>query len=379
MASRIHGLCALSLMLCAPRLASAGDTLAKEEPAQEKVEPAAAEEGAAPAAESDNPYAEALGEDTEQLSDEERLARARELFSEGRQLSGESLYEQACPKFEQSLALERRASIEFNLAECYERLGRLASAYRLYSRVGEQMHQQGDDERAQIARRRAELLRGRMCGVTVEPKKVVSNMQIKLGARTLAPNLWGTVAPIDAGTYSVQVTAPGKKTWSSEVEIEACPNLVTVAVPELQDEAATAPVRKVSPAPTRQDVTAEEEAWELPVLPLAVAGAGLAGIAVGTVFAANYHSKNDDARAICPQGFNCTPAQVDQHAQLVDDAKTARTWAYVGFGVGGAALIGAAVLYFTGDYGARPSTGWNVTPMAGLERDGWGAAVQRTF
>lgn len=378
MSSRIQGLCALSLALCVPRQASAADTPENEKSTQQEAEPAANAEGESPVAESDNPYAEALGEDVEQLTDEERLERARDLFNEGRQLSAESLYEQACPKFEQSLALERRASIEFNLAECYERLGRLASAYKLYSRVGEQMHQQGDDERARIARRRAELLRGRLCGVTVEPKQVVSNMQIELGKRTLAPNLWGTVAPIDAGTYSLQVTAPGKKPWSREVEIEACPNLITVVVPVLQDDGPAAPVRKASATPAKQDVAAED-AWQFPVLPLAVAGAGLAGIAVGTVFAANYHSKNDDARAICPQGFNCTPAQVDQHAQLVDDAKTARTWAYVGFGVGGAALIGAAVIYLTGDYGARPHTGWNVTPMAGLDHDGWGAALQRSF
>jgi hypothetical protein len=124
-----------------------------------------------------------------------------------------------------------------------------------------------------------------------------------------------------------------------------------------------------------------EESGRFPVIPAIVAGAGAGALAFGTVFAAKYGSKNDDAKAVCPQGIGCSRAQIELHEDLVDDAKTARAWAMVGFGVGGAALVTATVLYFTGDYGAHgPSYGrWSVAPLTAGGADTWGAAVSTGF
>jgi hypothetical protein len=313
--------------------------------------------------------------------------RAKELFSEGRRLSNEALYEQACPLFEQSLALESRPSTQFNLAECWEKLGKLASAQALYLKVAQAMHGAGDTSRENVARRRAELLTPRLCGLSIELQKPTRDLVISFAGKPFEPQRWGQVEPVDPATYTVQATAPGKKPWSTEVEVEACPTLVSVSVPALEDAptkavAAAPPHKPATPAP-RQSIPQTyqgEEPSRFPLLPVVIAGAGAGALVFGTVFAAKYGSKNDDAKAVCPQGIGCSRAQVDTHAMLVDEAKAARTWAYLGFGVGGAALITATVLYFTGDYGAHgPSYGkWNVTPLAGAA-DTWGAELSTAF
>lgn len=338
-----------------------------------------------------NPYDDAkkAGAASEpKVSSENQLARAKELFSEGRRLSSEALYEQACPLFEQSLALESRPSTQFNLAECWEKLGKLASAQLLYATVAQAMHETGDTARETVARRRAELLTARLCGLSIEPqKKPAAGLKIFLADEQFDAARWGTVAPVDPGTYTVKATAPGKKPWSTEVEVEACPTLVSVTVPTLDSEPAKVTAFPVPPAkkPERRQVIQQtfngEQASPFPLVPVIVAGAGAGALVFGTVFAAKYGAKNDDAKAVCPQGVGCSRAQVDMHANLVEEAKTARTWAYVGFGVGGAALVTATVLYFTGDYGTYgPSYGqWSVAPLAAGGLDTWGASLNADF
>lgn len=64
-------------------------------------------------------------------TDDER-ARAEELFNEGRAAVKANDYATACPKFEASLKLARRAGTLFNLAQCEEHEGRLVTAVALY-------------------------------------------------------------------------------------------------------------------------------------------------------------------------------------------------------------------------------------------------------
>lgn len=85
-------------------------------------------------------------------------------------------------------------------------------------------------------------------------------------------------------------------------------------------------------------------------------GVGVVGAAVGTVFFLSYKSKNDDAKAVCAGSADCPEGSAAQHASLVDDARSARTLTYVGWGVGVAGLGAAAVLYFTAPKGEQPQT-----------------------
>src|SRR5262245_52199416 len=61
-------------------------------------------------------------------SDDERAA-AQVLFDEGRKLLKDEKIELACAKFAESMRLDHAVGTQLNLADCYEKLGRTASAW----------------------------------------------------------------------------------------------------------------------------------------------------------------------------------------------------------------------------------------------------------
>src|SRR5689334_6286435 len=71
---------------------------------------------------------------------------ARALFRSGRGLVAEGKYEQACPKFEQSLKLDPGLGTKFNLADCYEHLGKTATARTLFLEVAALARQAGQSD-----------------------------------------------------------------------------------------------------------------------------------------------------------------------------------------------------------------------------------------
>ena len=69
---------------------------------------------------------------------------ATKLFEQGRALLVAGKVEQACPLFEKSFALERAVGTELNLADCDERLGHLADAWRMFDDAATQSERSGN-------------------------------------------------------------------------------------------------------------------------------------------------------------------------------------------------------------------------------------------
>jgi hypothetical protein len=86
---------------------------------------------------------------------------------------------------------------------------------------------------------------------------------------------------------------------------------------------------------------------------MVLGGVGLAAVGAGAFFGWRYLSKNSDAKHTCPESFACPVDEIAAHQELVDQARAARNLSYVGFGVGAAALAGAAVVLLTTG-GERP-------------------------
>jgi hypothetical protein len=75
---------------------------------------------------------------------------------------------------------------------------------------------------------------------------------------------------------------------------------------------------------------------------------GVGGLAFGTVEALRYNSKNDEISSTCGPSTRCpTPEAHAQYLTLHDEAISARTFAWVGFGVGTAALATSLILVLT--------------------------------
>src|SRR6266545_6749182 len=83
-------------------------------------------------------------------------AAARALFLEGRKLVDEGNYADACPKFEESLRLDPGTGTSFNLADCFEHVGRTASAWARFLDVAAASKAADQADRERVARARAE-------------------------------------------------------------------------------------------------------------------------------------------------------------------------------------------------------------------------------
>jgi hypothetical protein len=293
----------------------------------------------------------------------------------------EGRFGEACARFEQSLRVEAGTGTKFNLADCWERIGRTASAQALFTGVAADAEVSGQADRARVARQRAGALEPRISRLAIDVEGAAPKLSVRLNRVIVEDTKWGAAVPVDPGSYQIEARAPGRSTWAKSVEVPANGAFVSVTVPELlpanqEKEEKVAPAKPLEPAsklghPVTSPLrTAESTAPASrpsalargTAIGLGVLGAG--GLALGTVSLFKYRWKDADARAICEGESACTRSDVARHDRIVDEARSARTWMFVGFGAGSAALAGAALVYFTSgsSEARRPSVGALVLP-----------------
>jgi tetratricopeptide (TPR) repeat protein len=315
---------------------------------------------------------------------------ARALFREGRSLAAAAKYDEACPKFEQSLKLDAGIGTKFNLADCYEHTGRTATAHTLFLEVASIAREAGQGDREQIATARAKSLEPQLHTLTVNVKGKQSGLAIQRDGTEVAPSKWGTPEAVDPGAYELRVTAPGKKAWSQRVEVPRSGD-ATVEVPELKDAdeaAAPAPATDANPADAPAEATeaAPAAATEEPpkpapdiTLPLIFyGGLGAGAVLAGTALVL-YKSANDKAQGICPSGVNCSHDDIVKHQGYVNDARDARTLAYVGLGVTGAALLTSGAIALIRASNREHATQARITAAPVIGPNQLGATMEGRF
>jgi hypothetical protein len=316
---------------------------------------------------------------------------ARALFIEGRQLAADGKYAAACPKFEESLRLEPGVGTQFNLADCWEHIGRPASAQTLFVGAAATAKAAGQAEREQVLRERAAALEPRLNRLVIETAEADPRLTIKRDDLPLDKESWGKAIAVDPGSYVIVAKAPGKKPWTKTVKVEATSKVVTVEVPELEPAekkavepaevpkaAPAAAAEKKLPPPASNDPSNDRRRSSPNVKLLMLGGAGVAALGVGTFFAIRYKSANDDAKAICPSSVDCTRKEISDHDSKVDKATTARTWSYIGFGTGALALGSAAALFLLNGSEQPKQATIRALPLVG-ERGELGASIAGAF
>jgi len=306
-------------------------------------------------------------------------AAARALFSEARQLATQKKFDQACPKFEESLRLDYGVGTLFNLADCWEKLGKTASAWARFLDASAGARAAGQADRERVARERAAALEPKLSRLTIEVKKPETGLEIKRDSQPVGRAAWGTAVPVDPGAHLVEATAPGKKAWTTRVEVPAKAATIAVAVAPLEDNPeatqAAVPVPPTTPGPAGTETgpgklsetpeSSSDGSWNTQkTVGVALAGVGVVGIAVGTAFALMAKSKTDESLGICPDTpMMCGLDEIARQTGLKDEASSNRTVSYVGFATGGAALIAGAAVFFTAP--SRSSSAVTVGPMVG--------------
>src|SRR5580765_6523431 len=148
-------------------------------------------------------------------------AAARVLFAEARKLVAAGDYAAACPKFEESFRLDPGIGTSFNLADCWEHTGRIASAWGRFLSVAATARVAGQSEREQVARERAATLEPQLSYLVVTVTSPQDGLAVQRDAIPVGRASWGLPVPVDPGPHVIQAAAPGKKPYTTTVKVTA--------------------------------------------------------------------------------------------------------------------------------------------------------------
>ena len=274
---------------------------------------------------------------------------------------GAEQYGLACDKLETSEQLDPAVGTLLDLAECYEKLGRTASAWATFRETSARARKAGvaERERERIARERAQSLESRLSYLTIIAWKG-QEVTIQRDGVALDPAVLGTALAVDPGVHEIAAGAPGKRTWHTHVDVHAHADRVSVSVPILGDEPTSGPVSAAPLAAAgagalqhtalghaQGEDTASDTGGTQRTLALVAAALGVAGVATGAVFGLKAASNWSDAKDQCPSSRFRYAACPDNAVRLSDESGHAGTISTVSFIVGGAGAAAAAALWLT--------------------------------
>jgi hypothetical protein len=291
-------------------------------------------------------------------SEGEKKAAAQALFDEGRQLATAGSYAEACPKLVESLRLDPVIGTRFYLAECFEHVGKLASAWTYYLEVADAAKAAGQKDREKYANDRAEALRPRLAKLALkvpEAARAIPGLSIARDGVAVGEAQWGTAIPVDLGAHAVTVSAPKKKPWTTTVDVGQEGQLAEVAVPTLEAEAPPPPppppvITRIEPPPPPPP---PPPSGRQRVAGFVVGGVGVIGLGVGAGLGGMALSKKSQSNADghCDAADRCDGTGL----ALRNQGLSAAAGSTVGFVVGGVALVTGIVLVATAPSARKPA------------------------
>ena len=320
-------------------------------------------------------------------------ALATQLYDDAERLMGAGNPVPACPKYAESYRLDPQLGVLLHLGDCYERVGRTASAWSTFKDAVEIAALKKDDRETAIRAHTTELeAKLTRLTIVVAPNNPATT-EVRKNGDVLGRPAWGTPMPVDPGIQKISATATGYQEWSALVDVRPETTNSQVTIPALQPNPVPAPPPPISAAPV---AVAPIAPAPVSPAPLAAApppqqaglsftasnppakndgvgdsrsGARTAGYVLGVVGAASLGagaifgilsskklSDREDANK-CSATSSCTSYDLDRINKLSTDAKGDATIANIGFIAGGAALVTGVVLVLTNQPKTPPKTG----------------------
>jgi hypothetical protein len=294
-------------------------------------------------------------------------ATAEALFQDAMKLVAARQFAAACPKLEQSQQLDPGIGTQFRLAECYEAIGRMASAWATFVQVASLAGATGQVERERYAQERASNVAPKVSRLTIAVDAPdVPGLEIRRGGALVDRAQWGALVPVDPAAYVITATAPGRRSWTGSVTIDGDGQSPTLTVPTLVE------IEPARPAGTVPAVvpTKTGSAWTAPRgIGLLVAGAGVVSLGVGSGFGIAALSEKQSAGCtgnVCP---------TDQAKSARDRAGSFADVATGFFVAGGVLAAGGVGLWLlsprSSPASATPAVGVAIAPGAMVVRGSW--------
>jgi hypothetical protein len=195
---------------------------------------------------------------------DDNAARASKLFEEGRALVKGGKLTEACNKFDESFTLDAQTGTQVNLADCFEKTGKLRAAWQQFDAAAIESLRAGNSVRAKFARDRADALDTRLTHIVVHvAESQLAGLAIKIGDHEVTPaaEIHDRVVP---GDVAVVVSAPKRKDFRSELHATAGATVdVSVILEPIEPNVVTKPVEPpvavvaTPAAPTSYDIQRE--------------------------------------------------------------------------------------------------------------------------
>jgi hypothetical protein len=305
-------------------------------------------------------------------AESDQRAQATALFEEGLKLMDKGNYGEACPKLAQSQELAPSGGTLLNLASCYEKNRQHASAWLRYKEAAERASSAKKRDMEKLALERAKKIEARLAKLTIVVHEPVAGLQVRRNGRPVADAELGVATPIDPGNYHIEASAPGRKSFSTDVEVADKAQNQSVEIPSLAPTASATPL--AAPMSAGTDARQEHPAGPPPhsrgttqrALGVGIGVVGIVGLGVGTYFGLRAKSKNDDASAHCVGDTRCDSTGIE----LDDQARTSATVSTIAFAAGGGLLALGTIVYLAAPSGNSATAGLRV------QRTDHGAAVR---
>lgn len=213
---------------------------------------------------------------------------AEALFRDGKKLMADGKIPEACAAFDSSQKLDPSVSTMLNQAACREKNNQVTTAWGLFVEAERQTRDKTDAKSKsfnKVAHEHASKLEGKLSKLSVKVASPVAGLQIKRNGAPVDQVLWNQAIPLDGGAYTIEASATGYKTWSTQVTLAPDSDSKTVEVPALEKPkvdvpvAVQKPVTPVAPAVPAEQPAEEEHHGSSNVVPIVigVAAVGLLG------------------------------------------------------------------------------------------------------
>jgi len=283
---------------------------------------------------------------------------AEALFREGKRLMKDGKIAEGCAKLAASERLDRSIGTLLNLADCREKNHELATAWATFLEAASTARGLGDPAREAEARKRASALEAHLSYLTINVPDAskVEGLVIKRGDQLVDPALWNQGVPIDTGVYEISGQAPGHETWSTRVQVTTEGQRASVEVPRFKQLAdMTKAVTKIEPPKQATPEPSDDEGNEPPVVEhhtfttmryvaATSAAVGVIALTGGIVVGLKARDLQQQSDAVCPDTTCSDPHGLDLNNRARSDLMTSE----ILFGVGGAAVVTATVLWLVG-------------------------------
>jgi hypothetical protein len=307
-------------------------------------------------------------------------AAAEQLFQDGLAAMKRNDYSVACEAFLQSNKADPSPGTQINLAVCYEKQRKWASAWTWYRSAVGLAQQRNQHEREQLAEDAAKRLKSQLHYLVIVTKDPASDVVVKRDGAEVTTEVAGKPVPlpIDPGDHTLEVTGTGKKAWQKKIVVADNAETERIEVPKLEN-GPPSPSRARSSdhdAPAGGRLVVGEGSGQRTVGIVVGAAGILAALAAGGVFIAakGQADKRDTENDAANAETNPQQKTNDQvSASSFDSAAKSDQLIAIVLGAGAVVLVGVGVVLFaTAPKRTDAAVGFHWTPLLSPTTAGMG-------